>query len=104
MGARSWVCLRLICVQSPEGPEAVHYLRDLHEPVWHAGLLDHPLRNLIGTASQRSYDRILQYAGKLLAATGIPGFESLRLRLGRPSEYLGAMHEIETALRLRLER
>ena len=86
-----------------EGLEALHFLRDLLEPVWHADLLDHPLRNLIGMASQRSYDRIRQYAGKLLAATGIPGFESLRVRLGRPSEYLGAMHEIETALRLRLE-
>ncbi len=85
-----------------EGLRAVRYLRSLLEPVWHADLLGHPLRNLIGMASQRSYERICQYARKLLAVTGIPGFESRRVRLGHHREYLPAMHEIETALRLRL--
>ncbi len=86
-----------------EGFEAVRYLRDLLEPVWQASLSDHPLRNLIGMASQRSYERIQYYALKLHAATGLSGFESLRGRLGHPREYLAAMHEIEIALRLWLE-
>ncbi len=86
-----------------EGLEAVRYLRNLLEPVWNADPPDHPLRNRVGMASQGSYERIQQYARKLFAASEIPGFGGLPVRLGHPNEHLGAMHEIETALRLRLE-
>ena len=86
-----------------EGLEAVRYLRNLLEPVWHADPPDHPLRNRISMASQGSYERIQQYARKLFAASEIPGFGGLPVRLGHPNEHLGAMHEIEAALRLRLE-
>ncbi|MEE9592162.1 MAG: hypothetical protein V3W28_01105, partial [Thermoplasmata archaeon] len=86
-----------------EGLKAVRSLRDLLDPVWQGDLHDHALRNRVGMASRRTYESLGQYARKLDAAADMPGFRSLVPRLGHPGQYLGAMHEIETALRLRLE-
>ncbi len=86
-----------------EGRRSVRYIRSVLEPVWkdeRSG--QHPLRSRLGWAGAGNYQWLEQYAKKLHAATGIPGFGAILSRLGQPSEYVGAFSEVEIALKLRL--
>ncbi len=86
-----------------EGRKAVRFIRSVLEPVWHDELSgQHPLRSRLGWAGARNYEWLEQYALKLHIATGIPGFDAVLARQGRPDEYVGALAEIEVALKLHL--
>jgi len=86
-----------------KGLSAVQYLREVLEPHWKEGGSNrHPLRHLVGRASEDWYGAILEYATKLRALKRIPGFEFVESRFGDPSEYLSAWAEMEVALMLTL--
>src|SRR3972149_5073934 len=86
-----------------EGLEAFHEIRSLVEPFWgHASGGRHPLRNWVGRASNRDYRKFRQLAHVLHELARLPGFDGVARRLANSSEFLSAMGELDTALRLTL--
>ncbi len=86
-----------------EGRRSVRYIRSVLELVWRDDLSSlHPLRSRLGWAGAGNYEWLEQYAKKLHTATGIPGFDTVLTRLGRPDEYVSAFAEIEVALKLHI--
>jgi len=87
-----------------EGMAAFRYFRSILEPNWvDADSNKHPFHHWITFASTHHYDRLILLRRRFELVQDTVGFRSRAKRLAHRTEYLSAMTEIETGVKLRLQ-
>src|SRR2546425_9892737 len=84
-----------------EGLEAVRSILGVLGPNWKPDA-GHPLRSKLMLSSEDNYRWLIHFAQKLKELGQIPGCDHVRARLGPSDKYLGALAEMDFALKIRL--
>ena len=83
------------------GLEAIRSIRDVLGPDWEPDPR-HPLRSKLMLASEENYRWLIHFSQKLKELAQIPGSEHVLARFGPSEEYLGALAEMDFALKVKL--